>query len=130
MVLYNRIIWKYFLKQVFSKIPGGLVVTVQHFHRCSPGSTPDLETEIPHQAIALHGQRKTKNKKPQKPLANQKHWGETQKPALTSRHSFCIQKSEKHWIRAVDRERLASENTPVNKSQVVRKTHLILAIFC
>ena len=32
------------------EFPGGLMVRIQHFHCCGPGSIPGLGTEIPHQA--------------------------------------------------------------------------------
>ena len=43
--------WK-LLKKQLKEFPGGPVVRIWHFHRCSPGSIPSLETEIPHHAAA------------------------------------------------------------------------------
>ena len=34
------------------EFPGGLVVRIQLFHCCSPGSIPDLGAEIAHQGAA------------------------------------------------------------------------------
>lgn len=35
-----------------AEFAGGLVVMIQHFHCCNPGSILGLGSEIPHQAIA------------------------------------------------------------------------------
>ena len=40
----NRSSWEF---------PGGLVVRILHFHHCSPGSIPNLGTEILHQAMEV-----------------------------------------------------------------------------
>ena len=36
-------------KELTSVFPGDLVVRIQRFHHCGPGSNPHLRTEIPHQ---------------------------------------------------------------------------------
>ena len=41
------------------EFPDGLVIRIQLFHHCEPGSIPGLRTEIPHQADA-HGSQKKK----------------------------------------------------------------------
>ena len=41
---------------------GALVVRTWYFHRRSPGSTPGLGTEIPHQAAACQGQKREREK--------------------------------------------------------------------
>lgn len=39
------------------------MVRIDCFHCCGPGSTPGLETEIPHQAALHHGKKKRKEKR-------------------------------------------------------------------
>ena len=48
-----------------AEFPGGLVVRIWCFHRCRPGSVPDLETEISHPATAHNDQNKHICGKPQ-----------------------------------------------------------------
>ena len=44
------------------EFPGGLVVRIQSFHLCSPGSVPGLGTEILHKAAAKESKQKQKQK--------------------------------------------------------------------
>lgn len=56
------------VKQTFIKcpnhrqFPGGLMVSIRQFHHGSPSSTPGLGTEVPNQATACCGHKKTKTK--------------------------------------------------------------------
>ena len=44
-------------KKLAREFPGGLVVRIQHFYCCSPGSIPDPGTEISVPAAAGSGQK-------------------------------------------------------------------------
>ena len=48
----------------WGEFPDGPVARIWHFHCCSLGSVPGLETEIPYQATAYHSQKTNKQKTP------------------------------------------------------------------
>ena len=56
----------FFLNAGYREFPGGLVISIWHFHLDSPGSIPGLGTEIPYQA-AIHSHTKKKKKKKCRP---------------------------------------------------------------
>ena len=45
-------------KKIAREFPGGLVVRIQGFHCCIPGSIPGLGTEIPHHMAAKNNKIK------------------------------------------------------------------------
>ena len=58
LFIKNNIYWEF---------PAGLVVGIQHFHHCGPGSALGLGTEIPYQELhTLVKKAKKKKKKNQK----------------------------------------------------------------
>ena len=61
--IYNKSTAILILKNLPGEFPAGLVVRIQCFHHCGPGSFPSLGTEIPHQATAHMAKKKKKKKK-------------------------------------------------------------------
>ena len=56
--IYKKSIAILILKNLPGEFPAGLVVRIQCFHHCGPGSFPGLETETPHQATAPMAKKK------------------------------------------------------------------------
>ena len=48
--------------KLFREFPGALAVRIRCFHRCGPGSTPGLRTEILHQAAAASSSQQQQKK--------------------------------------------------------------------